>query len=312
MHISEGILPASQSVGWFALAVPFVWMSTKKIRQLQRDGSEKVFVGMVTALCFSVTLLPLPVPIVGATSHICATPLFSILRSPVFMALPTAVILLMQALFFSHGGLTSLGANIFTLGVVGPFSAFYLFKALRKFGFAEGLSIFISCLVADSLVYIGDAFILGMALGDSGSSLLVTKAVLLGFAPVQLPLAFLEGFASMVLYREMKKRNPSLIKTLKTSARPLRVSGTLFVLALSFIIMTVWGSPSLAGDFVGIDDSVIGEIARSHGRDAGPVFEWWGSTELTLFVFSAGNFLAGLWMGKCWYQLFPTGKNDAS
>lgn len=312
MHISEGILPVTHSAGWFALAAPFVWASARKIRCAQEENSEKVFVGMVTALCFSVTLLPLPVPVVGATSHICGTPFFSILRGPVFMALPAAVILLIQALFFSHGGLTSLGANIFTLGVIGPFAAFYLFRCLRQFGFSEWVSVLASCFVADILVYVADAFILGAALGISVSPIAVSKAILLGFAPVQLPLALLEGFVSAVLYREIKKRNPSFLGPQKVSVRPPVSFGVLLSLVLSVLtISACWGRNSFAADYVGIDDSVMAQIARSHGKNAGPVFEW-GSTEVTLFVFSLGNFLAGFWTGKGWSRLFNHGERNAS
>lgn len=306
MHISEGILTLPQSVGWFAVATPFVWKSAQKMRVQSQNGTDRVFVGLVIALCFAVTLLPLPVPVVGATSHICGTPLFALLRGPVFMVFPTAIILFVQALFFSHGGLTSLGANIFTLGVIGPFTAVFLFEVLKRItrGFSMGFkgveaaSVFLSCFFADLAVYSADAGILGLALGKDSSFWKVTQAVLLGFAPVQLPLAILEGMVSFLLYNEIKKRNPLLIS---------RRLGILFLLS---VILS--GSPiAHAGNFEGIDDSVMGEIARAYGKKPGPAWEW-TSNEITLFVFSAGNFLAGWWAGWSWSVLWGKERRNDS
>ena len=122
MHIAEGILPLTHALAWAALAAPLVALSAHRVARLLRegDGAERALLGMAGALTFAVTLFPVPVPIAGVTSHMCATPVLALLLGPRRMVLPAALTLLLQAILFAHGGLTSLGANVLTLGVVGP------------------------------------------------------------------------------------------------------------------------------------------------------------------------------------------------
>ena len=76
--------------------------------------------GGVTSLLFAATLLPLPMPVVGATSHICRTPALALVVAARRMVWSTFFVLLLQAVFFAHGGLTTLGINTLTLGLLGP------------------------------------------------------------------------------------------------------------------------------------------------------------------------------------------------
>jgi cobalt/nickel transport system permease protein len=48
------------------------------------------------------------------------------------MSLIGCIVLLFQAVLLAHGGLTTLGANTFSMAVVGPFVAFGVYKLINK------------------------------------------------------------------------------------------------------------------------------------------------------------------------------------
>ena len=136
MHLSEGILPLKHAVASSCLVSPFLidgYRSHKRLQSLDSESAQKPFLNMAIAICFAMTLLPIPVPVVGASSHMCATPLLALVLGPRLAVLPAFGILLLQALFFffAHGGISTLGANVLTLGVVGPGCVTVSFQCLR-------------------------------------------------------------------------------------------------------------------------------------------------------------------------------------
>ena len=79
MHLAEGVLPLGQAVAWSALAAPTVYWSLRREQRTRRNTpSSSVVMAGATSLLFAGTLLPLPVPVVGATSHICLTPVLAL------------------------------------------------------------------------------------------------------------------------------------------------------------------------------------------------------------------------------------------
>ena len=89
-------------------------------------------VAMTGAAIFVISCMPIPVPFAGTCSHPCGTGLGALLIGPAATVVVASIALLFQALFLAHGGLTTLGANVVSMGVVGAFSAYGLFQLLRK------------------------------------------------------------------------------------------------------------------------------------------------------------------------------------
>ena len=135
MHLAEGVLPLSQAIAWSALAAPTVFWSLRGEQRTRRNTpSSSVIMAGATSLLFAGTLLPLPVPVVGATSHICLTPVLALVVGVRRIVWPTFFVLLLQAVFFAHGGLTTLGVNVLTLGLLGPLTTVGLWALLRRLG----------------------------------------------------------------------------------------------------------------------------------------------------------------------------------
>ncbi|NMC74249.1 MAG: energy-coupling factor ABC transporter permease, partial [Geobacteraceae bacterium] len=74
MHISEGILPLPWAVFWYAVAIPFVALGIRQVNSLARDDlSFKPLVGLMAAVVFIISCMPVPVPTAGTCSHPCGT-----------------------------------------------------------------------------------------------------------------------------------------------------------------------------------------------------------------------------------------------
>ena len=226
MHLAEGVLPLGQAIAWSAVAAPTVFWSLRSEQQTRRDiPSSPVIMAGVTSLLFAGTLMPLPVPVVGATSHICLTPVLALLVGVRRIVWPTFFVLLLQAVFFAHGGLTTLGVNTLTLGLLGPLTTVGLWALFRQFGIGGAFGLALACGAGGLSVYVADAVVLAMALSDAAAPATTFGVVLLGFAPVQVPLAVLEAVVSVGIVRLLAKRRPDLLPDSLRTLRAVSVRG---------------------------------------------------------------------------------------
>lgn len=212
MHISEGILPFNWAMLWFALAVPFVAIGVKRLNMLAQDDlSFKPLVGLMAAVVFIISCMPVPVPTAGTCSHPCGTGVAAILVGPFVSILITAVALLIQALFLSHGGLTTWGADIVSMGVVGSFAGWFAFRGLRMAGASLGVAGFAAGLMTDWATYFTTSVELATGIrGDAPFWPLFWK-ILIAFIPTQLPLGILEGAMTAGMVVLLYKKRPDLL-----------------------------------------------------------------------------------------------------
>ena len=114
MHISEGILPWNWAAVWFVVAMPFVGYGLYRLKKMsEADLSFKPLVGLMAAVVFIISCMPIPVPTAGTCAHPTGIGIPAILLGPAISAVIAAAALLIQALFLSHGGLSTaiLGIN---------------------------------------------------------------------------------------------------------------------------------------------------------------------------------------------------------
>ena len=134
MHISEGILPLNWAALWFALAIPFVAYGLYSLnRRSRNDLSFKPLAGLMAAVVFIISCMPIPIPFAGTCSHPCGTGISGILVGPAISVVIAAVALLIQAIFLAHGGLSTLGADIVSMGVMGSFAGYFTFSGTQGF-----------------------------------------------------------------------------------------------------------------------------------------------------------------------------------
>ena len=84
--------------------------------------------GVAASFTFVFSALKLP-SVSGSWSHPTGTSFDALLFRPATMAPIGLVVLLFQPLLLAHGGLTTLGANIFSMAIVGPFAVSVFFEA---------------------------------------------------------------------------------------------------------------------------------------------------------------------------------------
>jgi cobalt/nickel transport system permease protein len=216
MHISEGILPLNWAVLWFAIAAPFVAYGLYRLKSLSTaDPSFKPLVGLMAAVVFIISCMPIPVPTAGTCSHPCGTAISGILVGPAISVLVAAVALLIQALFLAHGGLSTWGANVISMGVMGSFAGFLTFKGFRTMRINMAVSGFMAGLLADWATYFTTSVELASGIkGDSPLMPLFWK-ILIAFIPTQLPLGILEGAMTAGMVVLLYKKRPDLLVKMK-------------------------------------------------------------------------------------------------
>jgi len=215
MHISEGVLPPQWAGLWFIVALPFVAWGLRDLRiKSQRDPSFKLMVGLVGSAVFVISCMPIPVPTAGTCSHPCGTGMAAILIGPTLTVVVSSIALLLQALFLSHGGLTTLGGNIMSMGIVGAFSGWAVFRITRKLGMPVWGAAFLCGVVSDWATYATTSFELASALHGTNSFLHMFTAIGVSFMPTQIPLGLFEGVITAGVYQFIMARRPEVVEGL--------------------------------------------------------------------------------------------------
>jgi cobalt/nickel transport system permease protein len=212
MHIEDGILPLAACGIWYAATAAFVLPGIVQIKhRVQENLSYKPFLAMVGVAIFVISAMHLPVPVTGSCSHPCGTPLAAILVGPWAASVLSTIVLFFQALFLGHGGITTIGANTFSMGIAGGFSGYLLWKLLRAIHCPLWLAAGAAGLAGDLITYLVSAFELAWSLHDRIPLANQWMIFFMGFAPTQLPLAIAEAVFSAVVLQAMASRRPDLL-----------------------------------------------------------------------------------------------------
>ena len=197
MHIMEGYLPLMHSLLWSAATLPFVALGVLSIKKtIAEKPRALLLLAMMGAFTFLLSALKIP-SVTGSSSHPTGTGLGAILFGPLVMSVLGMIVLLFQAILLAHGGLTTLGANTFSMAVAGPFVSFWLYRILTRCKVSRAVSIGVACALGDLVTYCMTSVQLGIAHPDAvGGAGAATLKFLGVFAVTQVPLAIIEGALS--------------------------------------------------------------------------------------------------------------------
>ena len=110
------------------------------------------------------------------------------------------IVLLFQAILLAHGGLTTLGANTFSMAIAGPLVSFGLYKLCEKCKLNRKVSVFLAAFLGDLFTYCVTSIQLALAYPSESGGIAASAVKFLGvFAPTQLPLAVIEGILTVVI-----------------------------------------------------------------------------------------------------------------
>ncbi|MCA1926948.1 MAG: energy-coupling factor ABC transporter permease, partial [Calditerrivibrio sp.] len=166
MHIMEGFLPVKDAVIWTGVSLPFLVYGTMKIKKTMNEKSDyKLLLGFVAAFCFVLSSLKIP-SVTGSCSHPTGVGLGAILFGASVMVPIGFIVLLFQAILIAHGGITTLGANLFSMGIVGPFVAYFIYHTFNRLNVNKSFSIFFAIFLSDLFTYIVTSFQLALAFPD--------------------------------------------------------------------------------------------------------------------------------------------------
>ncbi|MDD2852379.1 MAG: energy-coupling factor ABC transporter permease [Desulfuromonadaceae bacterium] len=218
MHIMEGFLPVKHAIGWSIASAPFVAYGLRSInKRIKEKPEQRMLLGVAAAFTFVLSALKLP-SVTGSCSHPTGTGLGAILFGPAAMAPIGMVVLLFQAILLAHGGLTTLGANIFSMAIVGPFAAAAIYRTAKALKLSFGVSIFFAASLADLLTYVTTSAQLAFAFPDPVGGFITSFAKFAGvFAFTQIPLAISEGLLTVVVMNALLRFNSRELLEMKVT-----------------------------------------------------------------------------------------------
>ncbi|APC42072.1 energy-coupling factor ABC transporter permease [Clostridium estertheticum] len=200
MHIMEGYLPPKFCILWGVICMPFLvagYFSIK--RTLSKNRKSITILAMAGAFIFVLSSLKIP-SVTGSCSHMTGTGLGAILFGPTAVSILGIIVLVFQATLLAHGGLTTLGANTFSMAIAGPILSYGIYKLCQRLKVNKHVGIFLAASFGDIFTYCVTSVELGLAYpsanGGVASSVVKFLAV---FAPTQLPLAIIEGILTVVI-----------------------------------------------------------------------------------------------------------------
>lgn len=212
MHIAEGFLPPVWAAVWTVLAIPFVAYGTYRVGNYVRQSPERMaMLALAGAFMFVLSALKLP-SVTGSTSHPTGTGIAIVLFGPGVTAVLSTIVLVYQALLLAHGGITTLGANVASMGIIGPMIGYLGYRLVRdRSGVVTGT--FVATVLADWTTYLVTSAQLGAAFpaGEGiGGMLAATGNFAAIFAVTQLPIGIVEGVIAAAMIKQLLAVKPAV------------------------------------------------------------------------------------------------------
>ena len=130
MHIPDGFLSVPIWASLWIVAILIlafaIWKANKKL------GDRHIpLLGVLAAFIFAAQMLN--VPVAGGTSgHLLGGVLIGVFVGPLAGSIVMGSIFAVQAIFFQDGGITTMGANIINMGLIGTIIGYLIYQSIRK------------------------------------------------------------------------------------------------------------------------------------------------------------------------------------
>ena len=204
MHIMEGFLPLNWVMIWFAVCIPFWIIGIRKLQQLSKGNvREKMVLALAGAFIFVLSALKIP-SVTGSSSHPTGVGLSAILYGPFVTSILGTIVLIFQAGLLAHGGFTTLGANAFSMAIVGPLVSYSVYRALKDKN--RSFAVFLAAELGNLFTYVVTSLQLALA-NPSATGGVMDSFIKFGmvFAVTQIPLAIIEGLLTNVVMNILEK-----------------------------------------------------------------------------------------------------------
>ena len=172
------------------------------------------------AFIFVISALKLP-SVTGSSSHPTGSGLAAVLFGPAIAGVLSLIVLVFQALLLAHGGLTTLGANVFSMGIAGPAIGFGVWMIFKKTRLSPSVGVFAAVALSDLATYIVTSAQLALAFPTTAGifdSFLTFAAI---YAITQIPLAIAEGILAVMIFSFLAKYKSNILSALKVIKIPV-------------------------------------------------------------------------------------------
>lgn len=131
MHIPDGFLDPIWCAATYVATLAYLAVSLQRVRGSCDPTGAVPLVAVFSAVVFVAQMLNWPLP--GGTSlHFLGSSLLAIVLKPYLASLSVFLVLLVQALVFHDGGITTLGANALNMGVVAVWVGYWAYALTRR------------------------------------------------------------------------------------------------------------------------------------------------------------------------------------
>jgi len=150
MHIPDAFMPIWQGAIYWVIALVFVLLALRWAKNELTEEKIPV-VAVLAAAVFALMSFNLPVSM-GTSGHLLGGALVAIvLGSPFAAVFIMTLVLIIQGVMFGDGGITTMGANIINMGVIGGFVGYYAFHGLlrltKNISFSAGPAAWLACFI---------------------------------------------------------------------------------------------------------------------------------------------------------------------
>jgi cobalt/nickel transport system permease protein len=209
MHIPDGFLSPPVVIIAFIITILFWIVCARKVKLTDKQVP---IMGLLTALFFAAMMMNYPI-VGGTTAHLLGGASIGLILGPFAGGISVTIILVLQALLFGDGGLTTLGANVLNMGIIGVLVPCALFLVLNKVFKADGKKlypiVFISAFASDVLAAIAAGTELGLSqpVFHYGLSVAV-PAMAINHSIIGVA----EGLVTMILIGTLLKLRPDVLE----------------------------------------------------------------------------------------------------
>ena len=128
MHIPDGYLSPATCAALYAGAAPFWYVSLQRMKRAFNTQMVPLL-SVFAAFSFIIMMFNLPLP-GGTTGHAVGVGIATIVLGPWASILAISIALIIQAVFFGDGGITTIGANCFNMAIIGSLATYGIYRIM--------------------------------------------------------------------------------------------------------------------------------------------------------------------------------------
>lgn len=206
MHLPDGLIPLWQAAIYWILTMIILALYLYKLSKTEDKQKVLINTAILAAVTFAASSISIPSPF-GVPIHLFIIPLVVILLGPLSGVAVAFLCFIAQFLFLGMGGITSLGANVVTMGIVMSFSTYYFYRFTAELD--DRLSIFSGTFRGIIMATIAQVVILLIA-GVATLEVLLSTLV-----PFYLFVGVVEGIINIFIISFLFKLKPEMVEIAK-------------------------------------------------------------------------------------------------